>query len=128
MIPQTATVTAEETAKWEAYLARRGVTVKYGQETMLDAINAEALYNPATKTIYLRTAPSRSAFFEEAFHAIQDIQKVPDTMVRNGITIDRWEYEAQRSLIRNRNRLGIPNAETRQTIQNLRDVYNAAYP
>ena len=48
-------------------------------------------------------------------------------MIYNGRIIDRWEFEAQRSLIQNRNRLGIPNEQTRQTIDNLRDVYDGNY-
>jgi hypothetical protein len=123
--PKTATVSAEEVAKWEGYLERRGVTIMRGEDALLDSLGCEALY--ADKKLFLRTDPSRSAFFEESFHAIQDIRGVPSKMQYNGLEIDRWEFEAQRSLIRNRQRLGIPNDQTRQTIDNLRRVYDAKY-
>jgi len=120
-------MTAEEMGKWERYLERRNVRIKYGQDSMLDELGAEALYNPNNRTIYLRGNPSKSAFLEEAIHARQDLRGLPDFMEYKGKTIDRWEFEAQRTLIRYRHRLGIPNDQTRQTISNLRDVYNGCY-
>ncbi|HXE56245.1 MAG TPA: hypothetical protein VN541_24675 [Tepidisphaeraceae bacterium] len=124
---KTESMAPVDAARWQRYLSRRNVTVKYGQETLLDKVDAEALYDPNTKTIYLRNNPSKSAFLEEAFHAIQDVRGLPEQMQFKGITVDKWEFEAQRSLIQNRLRLGIPNEQTRQTIQNLRDVYAGRY-
>ena len=129
MPAKTAAMSPQDMAKWQRYLKRRGVDVKYNQDKMLNSLgdDIEALYNPNNKTIFLRNNPSKSAFLEEAFHARQHIRGLPDDMIYNGRIIDRWEFEAQRSLIQNRNRLGIPNEQTRQTIDNLRDVYDGNY-
>lgn len=60
--------------------------------------------------------PTTSAVFEEFIHSTQN---------RTGrATGDNWlqmEIEAQEKLIRYRKAYGIPNNETRQTIQALRD-------
>jgi hypothetical protein len=125
MASKSALMPAEEMAKWTRYLERRGIEVLPGEDVLLESFGYEAMY--AGKKLFLRTNPSTSAFYEEAFHAIQDLRGVPATMVRDGIVISRWEFEAQRSLIRNRHRLGIPNDQTRQTIESLRDVYKGVY-
>lgn len=128
--PKTGTMDTDRMAKWIRFLGRRGVTVKRGGIVSWIKrrwYKAEALYDSKTRTIYIARNPTKSAFFEEAFHALQHLRNLPRFLNYQGWLIDRWEYEAQGALIRYRHKLGIPNEETRQTIQNFRNVLRGNY-
>ncbi|CAM4339515.1 RHS repeat-associated protein [Paenibacillus endophyticus] len=66
-------------------------------------------------TIAFRPNPSTSAVFEEFIHATQY-----RTGRASGSNILEMEIEAKEKLIRYRKAYGIPNSETRETIQHLR--------
>ncbi|TQK62501.1 uncharacterized protein DUF4280 [Brevibacillus sp. AG162] len=68
------------------------------------------------KTIAFRPNPSASAVFEEFIHATQY-----RTGRATGSNILEMEIEAKEKLIKHRKAYGIPNVETRETIQHLRD-------
>jgi hypothetical protein len=78
-----------------------------------------------SKTILLPDRPSTSSVFEEFIHATQHrtgrFNQAVDQF-GNARAIDMMEIEAAEKLIRNRRAWGIPNAETRQTIERLRGL------
>lgn len=67
------------------------------------------------KTILLPENPSASAVYEELIHATQFRKGVANTS-----NVTQMEIQAAEKLIRHRKAYGIPNAETRQTIERLR--------
>lgn len=72
------------------------------------------------KTIQLRTNPTTSDVFEEFIHTAQyRAGKIPDQSVE---TVLKVEIEAAEKLIKNRRAYGIPNIETRQTIERLKKL------
>lgn len=83
----------------------------------LDYRGAEAVtWNE--KTIQLRQNPTTSAVFEEFIHTAQyRAGKIPDQTPRTVLTV---EIEAAEKLINYRKAYGIPNVETRATIERLR--------
>ncbi|WP_027084711.1 hypothetical protein [Cohnella panacarvi] len=83
----------------------------------LDYRGAEAVtWNE--KTIQLRQNPTTSAVFEEFIHTAQyRAGKIPDQTPRTVLTV---EIEATEKLINYRKAYGIPNVETRATIERLR--------
>ncbi|RJX39123.1 hypothetical protein D3P09_16660 [Paenibacillus pinisoli] len=83
----------------------------------LDYRGAEAVtWNE--KTIQLRQNPTTSAVFEEFIHTAQyRAGKIPDQTPRTVLTV---EIEAAEKLINYRKAYGIPNDETRATIERLR--------
>ncbi|MDA7028116.1 hypothetical protein PJ311_16195 [Bacillus sp. CLL-7-23] len=85
----------------------------------LDYRGAEAVtWNE--KTIQLRQNPTTSAVFEEFIHTAQyRAGKIPDQTPRTVLTV---EIEAAEKLIKYRNVYGIPNVETRATIERLRKM------
>jgi hypothetical protein len=111
-------------ARWTRFLERRGVTVEAGTDVaqlkLFDYGGAEGLYQsgPLGRRVFLEANPTRSAFFEESFHALDDLRELDPAL---------WESSAKEALIRYRHRLGIPNSETRVTIQQLREVRNGTY-
>jgi hypothetical protein len=79
-------------------------------------------------TILLPAQPTTSAVFEEFIHSAQFRTGQVDAYTElygNAGAQTRLEIDAAGKLITNRNAYGIPNSETRQTIQNLR-AYRAA--
>ncbi|NMO94991.1 WXG100 family type VII secretion target [Paenibacillus lemnae] len=97
--------------EWQGGIIMQGPEVT----ARLDKYQAEAS-NIGPDIIMHRENPTTSAVFEEFIHSTQN---------RTGrATGDNWlqmEIEAQEKLIRYRKAYGIPNNETRQTIQALRD-------
>jgi len=80
-----------------------------------------------SKTILLSKHPTRTAVFEEFIHTTQHrTGRFAKAIDEFGTTeaIRRMEIEAAEKLIRNRKSWQIPNAETRQTIQRLRQLRN----
>ncbi|WP_148466829.1 hypothetical protein [Paenibacillus senegalimassiliensis] len=99
-----------------AFEKHGGLIVK--EEEALPLLNyhgVEASTLDAT-TIAFRPNPSTSAVFEEFIHATQY-----RTGRANGTNIIEMEIEAKEKLIKFRNAYGIPNSETRDTIQQLRE-------
>jgi RHS repeat-associated protein len=112
---------ALQMARWTRYLQRKGVTVQRGGfKSWLKRTweGAEGIYDPRTSTIYLAKRPTRSAFWEEAHHALTH---------KTGLVQRHWERLAKTWLIQRRHRLGIPNIETRGTIEQLRQVRVGRY-
>jgi len=120
--------------------ARRGVQVKQGgivswwnRKGGLGGVlraepAAEGLFDTSKMTIYTTRNPTKSAFAEEALHAIQSLTDVPRFgTVGPGRMFDNWERMAQSYLIKYRGRLGIPNDQKRQTIFNLGKVMSGEY-
>ncbi|MBT2288844.1 hypothetical protein J7E73_06760 [Paenibacillus albidus] len=99
-----------------AFEKQGGLIVK--EEEALPLLNyhgVEASTLDAT-TIAFRPNPSTSAVFEEFIHATQY-----RTGRANGTNIIEMEIEAKEKLIKFRKAYGIPNFETRDTIQQLRE-------
>ncbi|MFD0671912.1 hypothetical protein [Cohnella sp. GCM10027633] len=99
-----------------AFEKQGGLIVK--EEEALPLLNyhgVEASTLDAT-TIAFRSNPSTSAVFEEFIHATQY-----RTGRANGTNIIEMEIEAKEKLINFRKAYGIPNSETRDTIQQLRE-------
>jgi hypothetical protein len=102
----------------EAY-RRTGGSIDIGSAEgvrRLDFFGAEA--STLGDHITLRENPSRSAVFEELIHATQNRKGRFDGSPLSSLVN---EIEAKEKLIRNRRAYGIPNAETKQTIEALRD-------
>lgn len=103
-------------AKMKAAFERQGGIIDQGAEArrLLNSRGANALtYNETT--IVMRPDPTTTEVFEEFIHVGQ--------FRRGRITQGEdvfAEMEALEKLIRNRKAYGIPNSETRQTIQRLR--------
>lgn len=98
---------------------KQGGVIDQSDEAMryLDYRGAEAVtWNE--KTIQLRQSPTTSAVFEEFIHTAQyRAGKIPDQTPRTVLTV---EIEAAEKLINYRKAYGIPNVETRATIERLR--------
>jgi len=105
-------------ARMKAAFERQGGRILQGGdvEGYLRAIGAEGSTSNA-KFIQLRVNPSTSAVYEEFIHTAQ---------MRAGRTGTEWirqnEIDAAEKLIRFRHQYGIPNAETRRTIERLRQL------
>ena len=105
-------------ARMKAAFERQGGRILQGGdvEGYLRAIGAEGSTANA-KFIQLRVNPSTSAVYEEFIHTAQ---------MRAGRTGTEWirqnEIDAAEKLIRFRHQYGIPNAETRRTIERLRQL------
>lgn len=116
----------EVLARWVRFLQRRGIIVEQGtsaSQSLLTYYGAEGIYDKRARTIYLTAQPSASAFYEEAFHALQHRAGLIDLMILPGLVereVSRWEYEAKVALIRHRHKLHIPNRQTRVTVRQLR--------
>ncbi|GED59073.1 hypothetical protein BFO01nite_32050 [Brevibacillus formosus] len=100
---------------------KQGGIIDQSEEAIryLDYRGAEAVtWNE--KTIQLRQNPTTSAVFEEFIHTAQyRAGKIPDQTPRTVLTV---EIEAAEKLIKYRKAYGIPNIETRDTINRLRDL------
>jgi RHS repeat-associated protein len=103
--------------RMKAAFERQGGQVRQGGDVELYLKKMEAEGStPNAKLIQLRENPSVSAVYEEFIHTAQ---------LRRGRTSTDWivsnEIEAAEKLIRFRKQYGIPNSQTRQTIDRLRD-------
>jgi len=94
-----------------------------GPQAYLQLRGAEGLTLDA-KTILLPQSPTTSAVFEEFIHSAQHrtglVNSYTDLYGNAGANL-RLEIQAAEKLITNRKAYGIPNSETQQTIQRLRD-------
>ena len=80
---------------------------------LLQSLGAEGATLDSS-TILLRQNPGTSAVYEELIHSAQ---------LRRGMNdVTRMEIEAAEKLIQFRQGYGIPNSETRQTIERLRQL------
>ncbi|KHL91221.1 hypothetical protein QW71_35950 [Paenibacillus sp. IHB B 3415] len=108
-------------AKMKRAFEKQGGIIDQSEEAIryLDYRGAEAVtWNE--KTIQLRRNPTTSAVFEEFIHTAQyRAGKIPDQLPRTVLTV---EIEAAAKLIKFRNVYGIPNVETRATIERLRKM------
>nr|WP_274529245.1 RHS repeat domain-containing protein [Paenibacillus piscarius] len=100
---------------------KQGGVIDQSEEAIryLDYRGAEAVtWNE--KTIQLRQNPTTSAVFEEFIHTAQyRAGKIPDQTPKTVLTV---EIEAAEKLIKYRKSYGIPNVETRATIDRLRKM------
>jgi hypothetical protein len=100
---------------------KQGGVIDQSEEAIkyLDYRRAEAV-TWDEKTIQLRQNPSTSAVFEEFIHTAQyRAGKIPDQLPKTVLTV---EIEAAEKLIKYRSIYGIPNVETRATIERLRKM------
>lgn len=116
-------IDSEKFARMKVAFERHGGIIDQSAEAQryLDYRGAEAVtWNE--KTIQLRPNPTTSDVLEEFIHTSQyRMGKVPD---QSPITVLTNEIEAVEKLIRYRKAYGIPNNETVQTIQRLRNMRN----
>jgi len=117
-----------EVALLRDQLKPKGISIELGTpgaEARLPILNRDAgEFNPAQRTIYLHSNPTRSAVYEEVYHAYQFLRDGRSDVARSapgrpGVSISAQEYEAKTFLLRNRHHLGIPNSESRTTLQHL---------
>jgi hypothetical protein len=105
-------------ARVRAGFARSGGVIDQsaGAQAYLRLRGAEGLTLNAT-TVLLGRNPSRSAIFEEMIH----VGQFRHGRITSGSVLKN-EIEAAERLIQNRRAWGIPNAETRATIERLRSL------
>lgn len=120
-------------ALWIGYLERRGIRFLIGTpeaELKLHDFQAEGFYSGghAHKTIFLRNPPGTATFFEEAFHALQDLHKHPLVKtLAGGQEVDAWEYDAKQALLKHSEKLGLSYEEYLETEAQLGQVINNEY-
>lgn len=120
-------------ALWMGYLERRGIQFLIGTpeaELKLHDFQAEGFYSGghAHKTIFLRNPPGTATFFEEAFHALQDLHNHPLLKtLADGQEVDAWEYDAKQALLKHSEKLGLSYEEHLETEAQLEQVINNEY-
>ncbi|WP_156175963.1 hypothetical protein [Hymenobacter terrenus] len=120
-------------ALWVGYLARRGVRFLVGTpeaQFKLFEHRAEGLYTAGreAKTVFLYDPPGTATFFEEAFHALQDLRNHPQRKVlENGEEVDAWEYDAKQALLKHSGKLGLSYEEHIETEKQLQEVIDGTY-
>lgn len=86
------------------------------------------VYAQHTRTIYLLHPPNTSAFFEEAFHALQHLRNHPeDKTLSDGTVVDAWEYDAKKALLTHAEKLGLSYPEYINTEKQLQQVIDGSY-
>ena len=105
---------------WIRYLESKGIKFEIGTgiaELKLFDNNAKGLYSSHKKTIYLEKTPDVSTFYEECYHALQDLYNHPEsgTVYENGGTIydnvDLWEYDAKKRILSEEKQIKISKEE-----------------
>ena len=120
-------------ALWVGYLERRGVKFLIGTpeaQLKLFDYQAQGLYSAGqtAKTIFLPNPPGTATFFEEVFHALQDLHNHPQhKTLENGEEVDAWEYDAKQALLKHSTKLGLSYEEHLETEQQLQDVIDGIY-
>jgi hypothetical protein len=96
---------------WQSYLGKRGVNFEIGTNRANQVLQHENAFgvfekslvdidtNTFNRTIYLRERFNRSEFYEEAFHALDDLKGLPTKDIVNGRTILVNELRAKESLL-----------------------------
>lgn len=131
--PASNPMNPERMALWRGYLERRGVRFFIGTpeaELKLYDYRAVGFYSggPTSKTIFLHDPPNTATFFEEAFHALQDLRNHPTRKVlENGEEVDAWEYDAKQALLRHSVKLGLSYEEYIETERQLQQVVDGTY-
>lgn len=130
---------------WIKYLTKKGVKIEIGTEEanrILDENFADGLfvrkgYNGETnqfkeQIIYLKNEPSTSAFLEETYHALQNIEGVQmykDVTYKGVIyeKVDNWEFLAKKRILDEAEKNGISYEEYILVEKQLDDVLNNRY-
>jgi hypothetical protein len=96
---------------WTNYLGKKGVNFEIGSKKAYQVLQEEKALgvfektigdietNTYNRTIYLRENFNQSEFYEEVFHALDDIKGLPSKDVINGQIIKVNELRAKESLL-----------------------------
>jgi|GEM_PF-5535650 len=128
---------------WIKYLESKGVEFDIGTDTgelKLRDNELKGLYTrrtnsdgSITRKITLKKNPDVSTFYEECYHALQDLNNHPEsgTVYDNEGTIydevDLWEYDAKKRILNEQKQLGISAEEVKKLQIQIQQVLHHQY-